>query len=323
MAKNIQNSSVVFMYHRFGESKHPSTNVSIEQFKSHLEEFSKSKYNVATLNFIVDSFSAETSLPKNTIAITVDDGYRSFLTEAWPLLKKYGFPATMFISTEPIDAGIRGYLTWEEIRQLKSEGLEIGAHTRTHAHLNDLSINTIKEEIEHSNKRFLEEINEIPKLFSYPFGETSNAIINLIKDYKFSAAFGQHSGVINETSNFYYLPRFSINEKYGNIERIQFTANAKGLGIYDFIPIDPLLNENPPFIGFSLLDKDISDKLNCFIFDSNGTVDSDKYIFGERVEIRLKRKLTKGRTRLNCTTKDKEGNWRWFGRQLFMPNNLD
>ena len=69
MAKNIQNSSVVFMYHRFGESKHPSTNVSIEQFKSHLEEFSKSKYNVATLNFIVDSFSAETSLPKNTIAI--------------------------------------------------------------------------------------------------------------------------------------------------------------------------------------------------------------------------------------------------------------
>ena len=87
-------------------------------------------------------------------------------------------------------------------------------------------------------------------LFAFPYGETNTDIINLIKEYKFKVAFGQHSGIINETSNMYYLPRFSLNEKYGEIERVKFAASAKGLGVYDFIPINPSISENPPYIGF-------------------------------------------------------------------------
>ena len=76
-------------------------------------------------------------------------------------------------------------------------------------------------------------------------------IINFLKEYKYKVAFCQHSGVINETSNLYYLPRFSLNQRYGEIDRVKFAANAKGLGIYDFIPTDPSIKDNPPFIGFS------------------------------------------------------------------------
>ena len=83
----------------------------------------------------------------------------------------------------------------------------------------------------------------------------------------------KHSGVINETSNMYYLPRFSLNEKYGDIERLKFVANAKGLGVYDFIPSNPNISDNPPYIGFSLLDEKLSKNINCFIFDSKGQVE--------------------------------------------------
>ena len=74
---------------------------------------------------------------------------------------------------------------------------------------------------------------------------------------------------------------------------------------------------NPPFIGFSLLDEKLSINLNCFIFDNKGLVEHDLYKFNERIEIRLQRKLSKGRSRLNCTAKDKNNIWRWFGHQFY------
>ena len=121
----------------------------------------------------------------------------------------------------------------------------------------------------------------------------------------------------NETSNLYYLPRFSLNEKYGEIDRIRFAASAKGLGVYDFIPEDPHVLENPPFIGFSLLDQTLTKNINCFVFDNKGQLELELFKFNERIEIRLLRELSKGRSRLNCTVKDNNGNWRWFGIQFY------
>ena len=180
------------------------------------------------------------------------------------------------------------------------------------------SLDTIKKSEDRDLfSSFLKEIGEIPTLFAFPYGETNSEIIELIKDYKFKVAFGQHSGVINETSNMYYLPRFSLNERYGEIDRVKFAATAKGLGVYDFIPSNPTISENPPYIGFSLLDDKIVSSLDCFIFDSKGQVEIDIFKFNERVEIRLERELSSGRSRMNCTAKDKEGNWRWYGHQFY------
>ena len=316
-ANNIKNSAVVFMYHKFGNPIHPSTNISMEQFNKHLIEFSNAKYNVKSLEFIVDTIINDGKLPNNTIGISVDDADRSFLTKAWPLLKKNGFPVTLFVTTNTIVKGNKNYLDWDEIRQLKSDGVEIGAHSHTHSHLANKSIEELKDEIERMNRIFLRELGEIPTLFAYPYGETDEKIFELLKDYNFKVAFGQHSGVINETSNLHYLPRFSLNEKYGGIDRVKFAANTLGLGIYDLTPTNPNIFENPPFIGFSLLDQKLSNNINCFIFDKKGEVKNELFKFNERIEIRLLRELSNGRTRLNCTSKDKENNWRWFGYQFY------
>ena len=316
-SSNIKNSATVFMYHKFGVSKYPSTSVTIEQLKDHIAEIKKDKYNILTLDFIVDTIINDGDLPDNTVGISIDDADKSFLEVGWPLFKENNIPVTLFVTTGTITNNNKSYLNWDQIRMLKNEGVVIGAHSHTHAHMPDLKIEDIRKEIELSNKIFLKELGEIPSLFAYPYGETNSEIIKLIKEYKFKVAFGQHSGIINETSNMYYLPRFSLNEKYGEIERVKFAASSKGLGVYDFIPTNPTINDNPPFIGFSLLDDKLSNSLNCFIFDMNGQVEREIYKFNERVEIRLSRELSKGRSRINCTAKDTNGYWRWFGHQFY------
>ena len=316
-AANIKNSATVFMYHKFGVDKYPSTSVTLKQLEDHINELVKEKYNILSLDFIVDTIINDGDLPNNAIGISVDDADSSFLEVGWPYFKKNNIPVTLFVTTGPIVKNNKNYLNWDQIRKLKEEGVTIGAHSHTHAHMSDLNIKDVKAEIELSNKIFLKEIGEIPTLFAFPYGETNSEIIELIKDYKFKVAFGQHSGVINETSNMYYLPRFSLNERYGEIDRVKFAATAKGLGVYDFIPNNPTISENPPYIGFSLLDDKMVSSLDCFIFDSKGQVEIDIFKFNERVEIRLERELSSGRSRMNCTAKDKAGNWRWYGHQFY------
>ena len=315
-ANEVKNSATVFMYHKFGVSKYPSTSVTIEQLNSHIEELTKEKYTIKSLDFIIDTIINDGDLPTNTIGISVDDADKSFLEVGWPLFKENNIPVTLFVTTGTISNNEK-YINWDQIRKLKEEGVVIGAHSHTHAHMPDISIEEVRDEIEKSNRIFLKELGEIPTLFAFPYGETTDEIIELVKEFKFKVAFGQHSGIINETSNMYYLPRFSLNERYGEIDRVKFAASSKGLGVYDFIPESPTIKQNPPFIGFSLLDEKKAQSLDCFIFDSKGQVDREIYKFNERIEIRLSRELSPGRSRMNCTVKDGEGNWRWFGHQFY------
>jgi len=317
-ASNIKNSAVVFMYHKFGVSKYPSTSVSIEQFNSHLNELSKEKYSIKSIEFIIDTIINDGELQNNTIGISIDDADKSFYEIGWPEFKKLGIPVTLFVNTSTIHDNNKNYLNWDQIRELRDQGVSIGAHSHSHYHMSDLSIDEVRNEIEISNNIFLKELGNIPSLFAFPYGEANERIMSLLKEYKYKVAFGQHSGVINETSNLYYLPRFSLNERYGEIDRVKFAANAKGLGVYDFIPSNPTIEENPPYIGFSLLDEKLVPSIDCFVFDSKGQVDKELFKFNERIEIRLKRKLTKGRSRMNCTAKGNDNNWRWFGHQFYL-----
>ena len=309
------------MYHKFNISQYPSTNITLEQFESHLKELTDNNFNVLPLDYIVDTIINDGKLPEKTIGLSVDDADISFLEVAWPRLKALNFPVTLFINTQITSSNSKKYLNWEDIRKLHDEGVAIGAHSHTHDHLTNKSIEELKNEIETSNKIFLKELGKIPSLFAYPYGETDERLFSLLKDYKYKVAFGQHSGVINETSNMYFLPRFSLNEKYGDLERFKFIINSKGLGIYDFVPSNPNIIENPPYIGFSLLDQSFTNIISCYIYDAKGQIKNDLFKFNERVEIRLHRKLEPGRSRLNCTVKDKNKNWRWFGSQFYVQEN--
>ena len=94
-ASEIKNSATIFMYHKFGVSKYPSTSVTIDQLESHISELKKQKYNIRSLDFIVDTIINDGDLPNNTIGISVDDADKSFFEVGWPLFKKNNIPVTL------------------------------------------------------------------------------------------------------------------------------------------------------------------------------------------------------------------------------------
>ena len=104
-------------------------------------------------------------------------------------------------------------MTWNQIRELdKEDFVEIGNHSHTHEYLVDESSQLIKKDIEKSISIFKKELGKNSDFFSYPFGEYSLQFKNIIKSLGFKYALGQHSGVMDETKDFYELPRFPINE---------------------------------------------------------------------------------------------------------------
>lgn len=225
----------------------------------------------------------------------------------------------MFVATQPVDRDQRGYMSWDQIRILQDEGVQIGSQTRSHPHMHDISLSDAKEELEFSNNRFLEEIGQRPKLFAYPYGEYNLGVVELVKQAGFDAAFGQNSGIAHGYNGFFELPRFAMNEQYGSLDRLQLAIDGLPLKVDQIVPEDVVLNDNnnPPNYGFTLAPDIANDRqLRCF----NSTYGKlEVNILGPRAEIRLPGPLGQGRARINCTMPGGDGRWRWFGRQFLIP----
>lgn len=307
----------VVMYHRFGEQDFPSTNVTMEQFSAHVEELKTGGYNVAPLPDIIAALKTGATLPPKTVGLSIDDAYESVYTKAWPMLRDAGFPFTLFVATEPVDKRLGRYMSWDQIRDLKSQGVTIGSQTKTHPHMPNLSVAQVYAELEESNARFKIEIGETPDLIAYPYGEASSAVMNTSQEMGFIAGFGQHSGAIGNSSPMYYLPRFAMNEAFGSLERFKLAANTVPIGTADITPSDPVIGtKNPPPIGFTVTwpTKNL-DRLNCFASHSKNL---EIMRLGNRLEIRTPDAMPPGRTRLNCTMPAGNGRWHWFGRQFYV-----
>ena len=124
--EEMRDSATVLMYHRFGESRYPSTNISVEQFEAHLAHLTAGNYTVLKLDDIIARLRAGELLPDRTVAITIDDAYQSVYNEAWPRLTEAGFPFTLFVASSPIDRELSAYMSWDQIRELQASGVTIG-----------------------------------------------------------------------------------------------------------------------------------------------------------------------------------------------------
>jgi peptidoglycan/xylan/chitin deacetylase (PgdA/CDA1 family) len=314
-----RSAATVFMYHRFGETQYPSTNVTLEQLDAHIAELKHGRYHVLPLQKIIDAFRSGTSLPDRTVAITVDDAYRTVYTAAWPRLRAAGLPVTVFVATEPVDAGNADMMTWEQIRELRAEGVTFGHHTVSHLHMPDATPIRNRDEIARAMSRFETELGERPRLFAYPYGETSAAVRALVVESGFDAAFGQHSGVAHAGADRFYLPRFPLNESFGSVERLRLAANALPLPVSDVLPADPMLGPNPPNFGFTVAPEvGALAALNCFPSPAAGAAKLER-LGDRRIEVRVGSPFLPGRARFNCTLPAGEGRWRWFGMQFYIP----
>ncbi len=215
------NSAVFLLYHRFGEDQYPATNIRVNQFVAQLNWLKQHGYHVLPVPEIVSRLQHRQSLPDKTIGIIIDDAYDSAYTVAWPLLRKYHFPFTIFVATDPIDKGYGGMMTWTQLRQMAKAGVTIGDHTASHNHLATAPVWAIKRDVERSQRRLYQELGFKPRLFAYPYGEYSLRFQKVIQNLGFAAAFMQVSGVASQHADFYALPRFALNEAYSGMDRFR------------------------------------------------------------------------------------------------------
>ena len=318
LKKSIEDFGIIsLMYHRFEENKYPSTNIRLNDFKKHLKIIQNNNIQFVNPKNFEDELIKKKKQRK--ILLTIDDGFLSFYENAWPILKEKKIPFILFVSTKEV--GSSNYMTWDQLKELNKEDfVEIGNHSHTHEYLVDKTNDIIRSDIQKSINIFKEKLGKNSNFFSYPFGEYSVNFKNIIKSFGFKYAFGQHSGVIDDTKNFYELPRFPINEKYGEIKRFNSLTKTLPLKYKKIFPEEKYLiaNKNPPEVRIEFNENIKNLKLiNCYSNEGDKWRQSKiTFISSNVLQIFIEEKFIGERGRINCSLKDQSGFWRWLGIQF-------
>jgi peptidoglycan/xylan/chitin deacetylase (PgdA/CDA1 family) len=310
-------SAVMVMYHRFGDARFPATNIRMDQFEAHLAELNAGGHTVLPLPQVLEAFRTGTPLPDKAVVLTVDDAWASVYRHAWPRLKALRLPFTLFVVTDETDRGGPEMISWDQIRELAASGLvTIGTQGAAHPHMHQLTTAEIAADLARAKKRFAEELpGRSVDLIAWPYGEASADAIAAARKAGFTAGLGQHSGVAWAGADRFTLPRFALNEAYGEPDRFRLAVRALPLRVTDVTPADPKLAANPPAFGFTLAEPDsvAAGSLSCYA-SHQGRAAVER--LGPRVEVRLDKPFAPPRGRINCTAPGHDGRWRWFGWQF-------
>ena len=179
---NGKGSVPILMYHGISNHAEPGapslayykTNTSPEIFRRHIDYLAENGFRTLALADLIEQLRRNAPLPAKSVVITFDDGLRNFQTEAFPILRKHGFTATMFVPTGFIRTPRKSFknqecLTWEEVRELRKAGMEFGSHTVTHPRLVELAWKDIRHELRASREDLEQRLGEPVTIFSHPF----------------------------------------------------------------------------------------------------------------------------------------------------------
>jgi len=304
------------MYHRFNENKYPSTNIRMDMFDEQMKIIKNQGYEFYDPNNFLNEFNKVKNNKK--ILITIDDGFKSFYNEAWPYLKKNKIPFILFVSTEPV--GKKGYMTWDEIKEIDDSDIGyIGHHSHTHEYLIDMTEKEFINDIETATEIFKDKLGYVPPIFSYPFGEYSLFMKNYISK-NFEIAFGQHSGIIDKNKDKFELPRFPINEKYGDLKRFNSIIKYNPLEYKSLKPLEKKLSnkDNPPKLIVEFFgDQKNIENINCYSNEGDKWMKSNIKLVEKELTIEFREPFLPRRGRINCSVND-NGKWRWFGTQFII-----
>lgn len=196
----------VLMYHQLGDGPN-SLYVRDHEFKEQMRYLKEQNFRVLSLSEATRKMQNKEPLDK-TVVITFDDGYETFFSKAWPVLKAYRFPATVFLITEESDDG--WYLSWEQSKQLYAGWMEIGSHSKNHPWLAKQSKDVYTDEI-FGSKRIIEEQLGVPcEVFCYPGGSYNNPVSDTVKEAGYLTAVTTVQGKASINSNQYQMPRIRV-----------------------------------------------------------------------------------------------------------------
>lgn len=225
--------------------------ISTKRFKQQMEFLFNSGYQTLTLYDICDWIDGNKKLPKKAVCITLDDGHRDNYYHAFPILKKYGHTANIFIVPAQMGKELwysrkkkkweRAYddnddlyfefLNWDQVKEMANYGISFQSHTNTHPYLTELSASEVKEELKNSKMILEERLNKPVKFLAYPYGDYNDSVIEAVKKCGYKAAVTVDCGHVRKNAYKYSLKRqYVLN--HGGI--VDFQMNLHNLDeIYD------------------------------------------------------------------------------------------
>lgn len=193
---------VVLCYHRFEDNKRDPLATSPIDFRSQMKQLKDDGIAVISMKDFLAWRRGEKSIPRKSCIITIDDGYISGYNVAWPILKEFGYPFTMFIYTNYVNVGGKS-MTWEQLEQMRDAGVDIECHTVSHHDLRHAPKGQdyptwLHNEI-YTSKDILEQKLGIKIVaFAFPYGTHNEQVRKMATEAGFQAQFtvyGQHMGI--------------------------------------------------------------------------------------------------------------------------------
>ena len=222
----------VLSYHNFSLTESNKMTVTQADFEEQMKLLKDKGYRVVTLDQLFDFLEFKRQVPKKSVVITIDDGWRSTYDIAMPILKKYSYPATLFVYTNLI-AGSWKTLSWDLVQELADNGIDIQCHTKTHRNLAIMNekeafteyFENIEKELSECTAIVKKKLNKDVKYLAYPYGDTNHLIIELMRKQGYRGAFTVERG-----SNPFFIHNYRVHRSmiYGEYTLDQFEKNLAG-----------------------------------------------------------------------------------------------
>lgn len=265
-------SGVITIYHHVATDTPPSTSISPADFRLHLEYLRDNGFNVIPLDTMLDSITAGQELPEKAVAITFDDGYISIYDTAFPMLREFNFPFTLFLSTGPINNSQPGYINWEQIKEMSAAGVIIANHMVEHPYMLERIENESDQDwIERLRAELLQAENDIEihtgqshKYLAYPFGEFDKAIKQMVAEMGF-IGLAQNSGAVNKSTDLLAIPRFPLASIYADLETARTKFEALAFNVQQLSPDTPVTSNHSPNVTLQFSSGNYNTaQINCF-----------------------------------------------------------
>lgn len=215
----------------------------VSDFKNQMQYLS-SAYNPISLQEMAQHIQDGTSLPSKAVTVTFDDGYRDNYENAYPILKEYNIPATVFLTTGFIGTGEipvweKGYyrsdkelmLSWKQVREMSDSGISFGSHTLTHPFLTRISRRQVEKEINLSKDIIEQQIGKSVNAFAYPSGDFNSNIKGIVKEAGYSAAVSTVAGYNSTNDDVHELKRniIQLQSFFHKLFPLSFLAEITGI----------------------------------------------------------------------------------------------
>jgi peptidoglycan/xylan/chitin deacetylase (PgdA/CDA1 family) len=221
----------VIMYHSINNTNEDTDLfVTPKEFERQIAFLRKNGYNIASVGKIALYMSGKERMPAKTIAVTIDDGFYSTYRYAWPVLKKYEIPATIFVITGKI--GEPGWLGWKELKEMSESGfVTIGAHTISHGWLPTMDEVKVRHEIEGSKKALESGLGKRIDYFCYPLGGFNERVKKMVEEGGYKCAVATNPPKGSPNNDIYAIKRIKISRRSDNL----FSFWIKTTGYYTWI----------------------------------------------------------------------------------------